>query len=72
MNTLDRLHNKTFAIQHNPNCPSPFLIRIVGKGAAALDYLSYRETKDALGYGKTLEEAVENVLHVCLQRNIKI
>ncbi len=72
MNALDRLNGKTYAIQHNPNCPSPFLIRIVGKGAGRLDYLSYSKTKDAIAYGKTLEEAVENVLYVCLQRNIKV
>ena len=62
MQELDRLNDKTYALQHNPNCPSPFLIRLVGRGQGRLDLAPYTpvwETKDRLFFGKTLKEAVE-------------
>jgi hypothetical protein len=54
----------TFAIQHNPNCPSPWLVRLPGK-SGAIDMKPYgdplglvrHQTGDILGFGKTLEEA---------------
>lgn len=56
----DWLLQKTFAVQHNPNCPSMFCVRLVGRGTGSLDYEIPSVTKDALGYGKTIEEAAEN------------
>lgn len=62
------LKKETFAVQHNPNCPSPYLVRLIGKGAGLLDLKPYfllgkpkpgELTRDALGFGKTLEEAAE-------------
>lgn len=64
------LPKKTFALQYNPNCPSPFLVRMVGKGKGCLDLKPYISitvrgepkeelTQDALGFGKTLTEAAE-------------
>ena len=58
----------TFAVQHNPNCPSPWLVRLAGKGAGSIDMKAYgvtgsglglipHETKDALGFGKTFASA---------------
>lgn len=58
----------TFAVQHNPNCPSPWLVRLPGKGAGSIDMKPYgsmgsglgvirHETKDALGFGKTFAAA---------------
>lgn len=49
------LEGVTFAVQHNPNCSSPFLIRLVGYGAGIIDgnHPSVG-TRDALGYGPTL------------------
>ncbi|BCB21979.1 hypothetical protein [Bosea sp. ANAM02] len=58
----------TFAVQHNPNCPSPWLVRLPGKGAGSIDMKAYgvtgsglglipHETKDALGFGKTFASA---------------
>lgn len=58
----------TFAVQHNPNCPSPWLVRLPGKGP--IDMLPYgdplrlvkHQTGDILGFGKTFEEAARAVL----------
>ena len=54
----------TFAVQHNPNCPSPWLVRMPGVMSGAIDMKPYNEpegssqrTRDALGFGKTLEQA---------------
>ena len=64
----DALLKKTFAIQYNPNCPSPWLVRLVGKGMF-IDMKSYsrmtppdERTGDILGFGKTLEEAALRAL----------
>jgi len=59
----------TFAIQHNPNCPSPWLVRLPGK-SGAIDMKPYgdplglvrHQTGDILGFGKTLEEAARAAL----------
>ncbi len=64
--TLEKkLSELTYEIQHNPNCRSPFLLRLPGpKGI--LDHLPYRGsdnlTQDILGFGKTLAEALEKAL----------
>lgn len=62
---------KTFAVQHNPNCPSPFLVRLVRPGTGYLDFKQYISvgthkdpsnailTHDILGFGTTLQEAAE-------------
>lgn len=58
------LHDRTFAIQHNPNCPSPWLVRLPGDNGV-IDLKPYgdavgiveHETGDHLGFGKTLIDA---------------
>lgn len=55
-----RLLNKTFVIEHNPNCPSRWLVRLPGL-SAVIDHKRF-ETKDAIGYGQTLYEATTNAL----------
>ena len=63
MNIPDWMLKKTFMIQHNPNCASPFLVRLVRPGKGRIDGLPYSGhsdtvmTKDILGFGDTLEEA---------------
>ncbi len=47
------LRAQTFQVEHNPNCPSPFLVRMIGKGRGRI----YADERDALGYGQTLAEA---------------
>lgn len=52
----------TFAVQYNPNCPKPWLVRLPGFRTAGLDGKSYtgpesERTRDALGFGATCEEA---------------
>lgn len=53
----------TFAVQYNRNCPSPWLVRLPGR-SAVIDMKGYssftpkeERTDDALGFGKTFEEA---------------
>ncbi|MES2994868.1 MAG: hypothetical protein V4681_02475 [Patescibacteria group bacterium] len=59
---LERLKDLTYAIEHNPNCPSPYLVRLVGT-SGHLDKISdTRKTKDILGYGKTLDQAITQAL----------
>lgn len=59
----------TFAVQHSPNCPSPWLVRLPGESGIIdhLPYLSFcREnaemTGDILGFGKTFDEAAASAL----------
>jgi hypothetical protein len=62
------LCKRTFVVQHNPNCPSPFLVRMAGKGP--IDMLPYgdglglirHQTGDVLGFGKTLRDAARAAL----------
>lgn len=62
MKVMYELSKLTFAVQHNPNCPSLFLVRLIGRGEAMLDMKSTQETKDVLGYGLTLRQAAERAL----------
>jgi hypothetical protein len=55
------LMKRTFCIQHNPNCPSPWLIRLPG-GAAFIDMKPYSQTVDILSFGKTFEEAADGAI----------
>ncbi len=66
---FNELCNLTFAIQHNPNCPDKFLIRLPGKsGCIDLkpygDQLGFRahKTGDVIGAGATLHEACQKAL----------
>lgn len=59
----------TFQAEHNPNCPEPFLVRLVTLGA--LDKLEAHETKDCLGYGKTFNQAFRAALAVKEGRDSK-
>lgn len=57
------LLNEVYAVQYSPNCPKPYLVRLIGPGTGQLDLKPYAweiETKDALGFGVTLAEAAEN------------
>lgn len=61
---LDQLAEKTFAVQHNPNCPSPYLVRLAGKDRGRIDLNPRNQTHDILGYGKTLCEAAAATLEI--------
>ena len=60
------LKEQTFSVHHNPNCPSPFEVRLLGPKFAVLDNFprggKYEKTKDICGYGKTLEAAARDAL----------
>ncbi|WP_175857908.1 hypothetical protein [Burkholderia anthina] len=64
----DWLLGETFALQYSPNCPSRFLVRLVGRQRARIDLKPYctapedQLTHDALGFGKSLAEAAEKAL----------
>lgn len=66
---LERLRDVTYAVQHNPNCSNPYLVRLVGK-SGSIDFKNYgqafsmvkHETGDILGFGKNLDEAIDNAL----------
>ncbi|HUY05261.1 MAG TPA: hypothetical protein VMV62_00895 [Candidatus Paceibacterota bacterium] len=62
MDAIEKLGNLTYAIEHNRNCPSKFLVRIVTVSTGGLDMLPTRETGDTFAYGATLDEAVDRVL----------
>lgn len=49
------LERETFQIEHNPNCPSPYKVRLVQYGRGKIDGTE----ADAIGCGKTLLEAAE-------------
>ena len=63
MSTEEEMSKLTYAVQHNPNCPMPFLVRLIAPGRGLLDLKPYvgRKaedlTKDILGFGKTFTEA---------------
>lgn len=66
---FEELCGLTFAIQHNPNCPAKFLVRLPGK-SGRIDMKPYadrlgfipHQTGDILGFGKTLHEAARIAL----------
>jgi hypothetical protein len=60
---LKRLESLTFAVEHSPNCPSPYLVRLTGTGRGEIDHKPKHETQDVLGYGKTLAEAGLSALY---------
>jgi len=62
MKVMAELNKLTYAVQHSPNCPSPFLVRLVGRWQGVLDYKLASETKDICGYGTTLRQAARMAL----------
>ncbi len=65
---LEKLGKHTYRLEHSPNCPSQYLVRLVGWGKGKIDgepiwhplmQKSTVQTEDAYGYGKTLEAAAE-------------
>ncbi|SEH51697.1 hypothetical protein SAMN05216228_100245 [Rhizobium tibeticum] len=64
----EELCKLAFAVQHNPNCPSPWLVRLAGKGSIDMKPYGDRlgivrhQTGDRLGFGKTLDEAARPAL----------
>lgn len=49
------LERETFQVEHNPNCPSPYKVRLVQYERGRI----HGTEDDAIGYGKTLGEAAE-------------
>ncbi len=61
-NPLASIGDLTYVIEHNANCPKPFKMRLVG-AQGYLDHLppapfGGKVTRDILGHGLTLQEAV--------------
>jgi len=59
---LIALSHLTYRLEHSPNCPSPYLIRLVAPRGGYIDGESPLKTKDLLAYGRTLEASVEEAL----------
>ncbi len=62
---VDPYNQYTYVVEHQPNCPSPYLVRMVGRsnGATVIDKLPVHEkTRDVYGYGQTFREAAEKAL----------
>jgi hypothetical protein len=57
MRATKKLGEMTYVVEHNPNCAMPYLVRLVTPGCGVLDKLPSGQTKDILGYGRTMEEA---------------
>ena len=58
---LELLKNETYVLQHNPNCPNPYCIRLVG-APGRIDMLPAKQTGDIVGYGKTMVLAAQMAL----------
>ncbi len=56
----EMLSTVTFSLHHNPNCSSPFQIRLVGPNTALLDNLHPSKSRDIIGHGPTMEKAAQN------------
>lgn len=52
--------NKTFVIEHNPNCPKNYLVRLPHHGE--IDKKPKSETQDNFGYGNTPNEAYADAM----------
>lgn len=49
----------TFSVHHNPNCPKPFEVRLLGKFATRIDNFRSEKTQDVIGHGMTFEKAAK-------------
>lgn len=63
----DQFAEYTYVTEHSPNCLTPYMVRMVGKGKGMIDKLPPSESKDAIGYGQTFEEAASNALQAHYQ-----
>ncbi len=51
-----------YVTEHSPSCPSPYMVRMTGKGQGKIDKLHPDDSKDAIGYGQSFEEAATSAL----------
>lgn len=60
---IDALHDCTYMVRHNPNCPKRFEVRLSGMGLlAAMGTGPGLKLGDAIGYGDTADEAAANAI----------
>jgi len=58
LEALEVMSKYCYAVQYNPNCPSPYLVRMGGKGAGYIDCIfPYSASSDIFGFGKSFAEA---------------
>lgn len=60
MNVTQMLSTQTYSVHHNPNCPMPFLVRLIGHEQIMLDLQPHGNTRDVCGYGKTFIKAAKS------------
>lgn len=60
----DPFSSYTYVVEHSPNCLSPYMVRMAGSvnGAAVIDKLPPKESRDAIGYGQTFDAAAKDAL----------
>ena len=65
---IEALKNQTYMVRHNPNCPSPFEVRLSGLGLLIewqrmnSPHMPPLKNGDDVGYGQTAEEAAAAAL----------
>lgn len=63
LNATVELEKRTFILEHNPNCPSPYMVRLIAPGNGFLDKKLPDKTRDILGWGQSFEDAAGAALH---------
>lgn len=58
--TREAMKKVTYQVEHNPNCPSPYLVRRPGY----LHSVIFGDDRDAKGYGLSVEEAFREAVAV--------
>lgn len=60
---IEALKDRTYMVRHNPNCPKRFEVRLTGMGLlASMTGGPQMQTRDAVGYGDTADEAAADAL----------
>lgn len=56
------LEAMTYVLEHNPNCPAPYLIRLPGRGMGIIDKQPLGESRDIFIYGENFPEVARKAL----------
>jgi hypothetical protein len=65
----DPLKGRTYVLEYSPNCPSPYMVRLVGREMERIDKLPVWESRDAIGYGQSFREAATAALKAQAEQN---
>jgi len=59
VDSLSRLEGMMYVVEHDPSGRSPFIVRLAGSRQANIDKKPMGRTRDIIGLGKTLDEAIK-------------